>query len=142
MIEDMFGDLPLLDTDFTSLRRELDRFFDSTRMMTRIHFPADLYEKDGNYVLEVSAPGFAKHELDVTASGNVLTVTGEHKTEKKKDNARYHYHEIARGQLYRTVTLPVDIDENAISAELKDGILTVTATPMKAIPTKKVEIKG
>ena len=143
IVEEFFSDFPSFDADFASLRRQLDKFFDTTRMITRLSFPADLYEKDGKYVLEVTAPGFEKNELDITVTGgNTLTVTGQHKAEKKEDGARYHYHEISRGELYRTITLPVPIDENAIQAELKNGILTVTATPVKTAASKKVEIKG
>ncbi|MGZ3539688.1 MAG: Hsp20/alpha crystallin family protein [Vulcanimicrobiaceae bacterium] len=142
LIDQFFSEFPTVDRDFVSLRREFDRFLDTARNMARLKFAADLYEKDGKYVLDISAPGFSKDELSITVSGNTLTLTGEHKTEEKRDDKRYHYREIQRGHLYRSVTLPSDIDESTVNAELKNGVLTVTATPTKPAAAKKIEIRG
>lgn len=143
VVEEFFNDFPAtFGTDFTQVRRALNRMFNSAVAASAPAFATDLYEKDGKYVFEVAAPGFAKEDLIVTCKGNTITVSGQRRAEKKSDDTNYHYHELQRGRLYRTLTLPVEFDERTIDAQFKDGMLTLTLTPLAVADAKKIEIKA
>lgn len=143
LLEEFFNEFPAsFGTDFTQLRRAVNRMFNSAVVASAPAFATDLYEKDGKYVFDVAAPGFAKEDLDVTLKGNTVTVSGQRRSETKTDDANYHYHELQRGRLYRTLTLPVEFDEHSIDAQFKDGMLTLTLTPLAAANAKKIEIKA
>lgn len=143
LVEELFNEFPAgFGADFTQLRRAMNRMLNSAVAASIPDFPADLYEKDGKYVFELAAPGFTKDDLDVAVKGRTLTITGQRKSEQKTDDVNYHYHEIQRGRMYRTLTLPTDIDEKAVDAEFKNGILKITLTPVQVTAAKKVEIRA
>lgn len=143
LVEELFNDFPVdFGTDFAELRRAMNRMFASAAVASVPGFPADLYEKDGKYVFELAAPGFTKDDLEITVKGNTLTVTAQRKSEQKTDEANYHYHEISRGRMYRSFTLPTQFDEKSIDAEFKNGVLKIALTPVQIPAPKKVEIKA
>jgi HSP20 family molecular chaperone IbpA len=113
------SDLALLDQMFDSI---LDWQLPAPRFAYAAA-PVDLYEKDGKYVLEVAAPGFDPKDVN-----------------EKKD-VRYHRREMRRGSFSRTITLPLDLDANSVSATIDKGVLKVELTPIKPIAPKKIEVK-
>lgn len=133
------------DGDAALFDRMFDTFFDFSLPVPRFGYaptPLDLYEKDGKYFLEIAAAGYDPKEINVEVSGGTVTVNGEHAEQTEKKGARYHRKEMRRGAFSRTVTLPQDIDANAVSAKIEKGILTVELVPLKPIAPKKVEVKS
>jgi len=132
------GDAALLD-------RMFDTFFDFSLPVPRFAYaatPLDLYEKDGKFFLEIAVPGYDPKEINVEVSGGTVTVSGEHAEKSEKSDARYHRREMRRGAFSRTVTLPQDLDANAVSAKMDKGVLRVELIPLKPIAPKKVEVKS
>jgi len=133
------------DGDAALFDRVFDSFFDFSLPVPRFAYapaPLDLYERDGKYFLEIAAPGYDPNEVNVEVSGATVTVSGEHTEKSEKKDARYHRREMRRGAFSRTVTLPQDIDANAVSAKIEKGVLQVELSPLKPISPKKVEVKG
>jgi HSP20 family protein len=130
------GDLALLDEMF-------EPFFEYT--LPRLSYagaaPLDLYEEDGKYVVELSAPGYDPKEINVEVSGNTVTVSGSHTEKTEKRGVRYHRREMRHGTFSRTVALPQDLDANTVEAKVDKGILKVTLTPVKPLTPKKIEVK-
>jgi HSP20 family protein len=121
-----------------------DTFLDwqlPTRQFAYAATPLDLYEEDGKYVLEMTVPGFDPKEINVEVSGGTVLVTGEHTEKTEKKDVRYHRREMRRGSFSRSVTLPQDLDANAVTAKVEKGILKVELTPVKPISPKKIEVK-
>jgi HSP20 family protein len=136
--KDGSGDLALLDQMF-------DSFFDWRLPATRFSYapaPLDLYEKDGKYVVEMSVPGFEAKDINVEVSGGSVSISGEHKAELERKDARYHRREMRRGSFARTIVLPQDLDANAVTAKIDKGILTVELTPLKPIAPKKISVSS
>ena len=132
------SDLALFDQMF-------DSFFDWQIRRARLAYapaPLDLYEKDGKYVLEMATPGFDPKEINVEVSGGTVTVTGEHTEKTEKKGVRYHRRELRQGSFSRTVTMPQDLDANAVLATIDKGVLKVELTPSKPISPKKIEVKS
>lgn len=92
--------------------------------------------------LSVALPGVKPEALKIWLQGNQLTFSGEEKTEEDKVVRNYLDREwFSYGRFVRSVTLPVGVDGEQITAELKDGILTVTAPFATGAIPKKIEIK-
>lgn len=131
-------------SDLALLDRMFDSFFDWQLPAARWSYaaPLDLYEKDGKYVMEIAAPGYDPKDVNVEVSGGTVTVSGQHGERSEKKDVRYHRREMRYGSFSRTVTLPQDLDANAVSATIDKGVLRVELTPVKPIAPKKIEVKS
>ena len=133
------------DGDLAVLDQMLDSFFDwplSAVRVPAVAAPMDIYEKDGKYVLELATPGFAPKEINVEVSGATVMVSGQHGETTEKKGVKYHRREMRRGAFTRAVTLPQDLDAEAVSATIDKGVLKVELTPIKPIAPKKIEVKS
>lgn len=127
----------------------LDQVFDTfldwqtpSYRFTYMATPLDLYEADGKYVLEMAVPGFEPKDINVEVSGGTVSVTGQHADTTEQKNVRYHRREMRRGAFSRAVTLPQDLDANAVTAKVDKGILKVELSPVKPFAPKKIEVKN
>lgn len=140
------------DTPFGSLRKQIDTLFEdfgngiATRTDT-FSVRSNVSETDDAICITAELPGVELDDIDVTVSGNRITVTGEKKSEKEekgeKEGRQFHRIERSSGAFHRSMTLPFEIDTDAVNAETKDGVLTVTVPkPPEAVQqTKKIAIK-
>jgi HSP20 family protein len=139
--------MPALKTKNGAATDLLDEMFETFldwRMPTRLTYsttPLDIYEKDGKYVLEIAAPGFEAKDINVEVTGQTVTVSGERTEKTERDDVRYHRREMRHGAFSRSVTLPTDLDANAVVATIDKGILKVELSPVKPIAPKKIEVK-
>lgn len=101
----------------------------------------DMYETDDSVVVEATVPGVKPEEIGVHVTGNVLTIKGERKEEKKEKKAAYIYQERTYGNFSRSVTLPTDVDVDKAEAEFEHGVLTLTLPKAEAVKPKTIKIK-
>ena len=101
----------------------------------------DITEDDKEYLIKAELPEVKKDEVKVTVESGVLTLSGERKFEKEENNKRYHRVERAYGSFTRSFTLPDDADAAKITAEFKDGLLTVRLAKSEHAQPKSVEVK-
>jgi HSP20 family protein len=86
----------------------------------------DVSEDDKAFAVKADVPGIDKKDLDVTVEGNRVTISGETKRETKKgEGTNAVYSERFYGKVYRTFTLPVDVDAENVVAQCADGVLTL-----------------
>ena len=114
--------------DFEEMSRS---FWDNNNVYA---FRTDITEKDGKYVLEADLPGFKKEDISVDIDKDCLTITAEHKSEEKEENADSY---IRRERYYGSYTRSFNvkgIDTEAITAAYNDGVLTLT------MPKKEPEV--
>lgn len=108
----VFDDLDRFEREFNGEVRERSRFFRT-----------DVVERDNGFTLRAELPGFAKEDITVDIDGDCLTVKAERKSENtEKDGERYIRREITCGKYVRSFDI-TGIDESAISARYRDGIL-------------------
>ncbi|HTM23119.1 MAG TPA: HSP20 family small heat-shock protein [Kofleriaceae bacterium] len=102
----------------------------------------EVKENGDRYIIRGDVPGLTEKELEVTVSGNVLTVAGKREEEKKEEGDKFYAYERSYGHFERSFVLPEGVDREHIATELKDGVLTV-ALPKTAPPvaTRKIEVK-
>lgn len=102
----------------------------------------DCYEKDGKYVLDLAIPGYEAADVNVEVNGSTVTISGTHKDSEEKKGARYYRRELRTGSFTRSVTLPQDLDPEAVDASLNKGVLTLAIKTAKPIAAKKIAIKA
>jgi HSP20 family protein len=100
----------------------------------------DVKETRDAYVLKADLPGVKDEEVDVSLSGNMLTISGEKEEEHKEEEEQYYAMERTYGSFSRSFSLPDSVDGEHVTAELKDGVLTVNVPKRPEAQPKKIAI--
>jgi HSP20 family protein len=100
----------------------------------------DVIDRDDEVVVRAEVPGFKKEEIEVSASGNILTLTGEMGTEEKEEKGNYFRCEISHGAFSRTLALPAEVDESKAKASMKDGMLELTLPKIEKARRRTITI--
>ena len=95
--------------------------------------------KDG-YLFKADVPGVKEGDLEVTTSGNRLTVSGKREAEKQEQTDTFYTYERTYGDFTRSFTLPDDAECSASNADLKDGVLTIAIKKKPEMQPKKIPI--
>ena len=123
---------------FARLRDEIDRLFDDFSFARPARgifaFPApvefspavELTEKKDNYSLSVELPGMEEKDIDIECADGVLTISGEKREESEEKTDGYLVTERSYGSFKRQLTLPADVDPDAIEAKYAKGVLKLT----------------
>ena len=101
----------------------------------------DISEDDKEYLIKAELPEVKKEDVKVTAEAGTLTIMGERKFEKEEKGRRYHRVERAYGTFGRSFSLPDDASPAKVSAEFKDGVLTVHLVKDEKAKPQQVEVK-
>lgn len=88
--------------------------------------PVDVIELAEEVIVQVDLPGIAADKVELNLSGNMLSVSANRPTIEPPAGAKIHQRERIGGTFSRSIAIPATVDENAIRAELRDGLLTVT----------------
>ncbi|MGH9715437.1 MAG: Hsp20/alpha crystallin family protein [Candidatus Acidiferrales bacterium] len=100
----------------------------------------DIYETENELVLKADLPEVAEKDIDIHVENNMLTVHGERKFEQKVKPENYLRVERAYGEFSRSFSFPDTVDTDAIKAEYKNGVLTVTMPKRAESKPKQVKI--
>ena len=131
-----------------TLNRALDEAFTSSihgAEAPRVWVPAiDLIEKKDSYVIRAELPGVERSNLDITFEKNVLTISGRKNalTDTQGDELRVFAAERVTGGFSRSLRLPDYIDGDKISADFRDGLLTITVPKAEMAQPRKITITG
>jgi HSP20 family protein len=100
---------------------------------------ADIEETDDAYIVEVDLPGIGKKDVDVSMSGQVLTITGERKEKERVGILRRRTRKV--GEFTFEVQFPQPVKESDLTANLKDGVLVVRVPKADATTnSRRVEV--
>lgn len=130
------------------LWREMDNLFDRflgdvrwpQRGVTSHFAPAlDLSENDDELVVKAELQGVDPKEVDISLTGDLLTIKGEKKSEKEEKGKNFHRIERSYGSFSRSVRLPCEVREDEVKAEYKNGVLDLRLP--KAADTRRKSIK-
>jgi HSP20 family protein len=131
-----------------SLREAMDRLFDDafTRPISVSGvsgMPAiDMYQTKDDVVVKATLPGLNPEDVDITVTGETLTLRGEFKQEDEQKESNYHIREQRYGSFERSVLLPTDVEANKAKADFDNGILTITMPIAEAVKPKSISIKA
>ena len=101
----------------------------------------DVTEGDKEIRVLAELPGMDEKDINVSLNKNSLTLRGEKKEEKEGNEKGYHRLERSYGSFCRTIPLPVEIENDKVSASYKKGILTITIPKSKKEIEEKKKIK-
>jgi HSP20 family protein len=101
----------------------------------------DISEDDLEYLIKAELPDVNKEDVRVTAQEGTLTILGERKFEKEEKGKKYHRVERAYGSFGRSFSLPDDASPAKVSAEFKNGLLTVHLVKDEKAKPQQVEVK-
>jgi HSP20 family protein len=99
----------------------------------------NVFDDGDHFVVVVELPGVNKEDLDIQVTGDTLRIQGK-KTIAYDESASIHRRERAAGQFDRTLTLPDDVDAARVSAEYRDGVLTLRLPRAESAKPRTVTI--
>lgn len=110
----------------------------------RFAAPIDLKESDKGYTLEAELPGMSEKDIELELHDGMLTLKGEKRSERDEKKDDYHVTERSFGSVRRSIRVPDGVDEGKISADFKNGVLTVTLPKSKEAQKKarKIAVKS
>ena len=100
----------------------------------------ELKEKDNKYELHAAVAGVDTKDIKVEVTAEGVQIQGETRTEKNEEKGETCISEFQSGSLFRSIQFPKKIDPNKVKAEIRNGMLTVTAAIAEEAKPKKVEI--
>ena len=103
--------------------------------------PVDIYESDKHeLVLSAEIPGMKREDIQLTVDNNALTLRGEKRVDQEVTEERSHRIERSYGTFTRTFSLPATIDAARVSAEYKNGVLTVKLPLREEAKPKQIDV--
>jgi HSP20 family protein len=134
--------------EIMTLREAMDRLFDDafTRPLSLSAVSAmpaiDLYQTNDEVIVKAALPGLKADEVQISVTGDVLTLRGEFKQEEEKKEATWHIRERRFGSFERSVMLPTDVQTDKARADFENGVLTVTLPKAEAVKPRTISIKA
>jgi len=104
--------------------------------------PVDLYETPNEFVLTAELPGLARDQIDIHAEDGRIVIRGARGVDPGRDIPCEQYHRVERGhgRFSRAFSLPEPIAIDEITADLKDGVLTVTIPKSRDRGTRRIDV--
>jgi HSP20 family protein len=133
---------------FSNLQREVDRLFqDFGRGFERYNLTPlapriDMAEADGSIEITAELPGLEEKDVEVTLVDDLLTISGEKRTESEKSDKNYHLVERSSGAFSRTIQLPPGVDASKVKATMAKGVLKVVAPKPAQDKAVKIEVRA
>lgn len=102
--------------------------------------PLDVYETRDAIVARTSIPGVRPEDIDITVTGDQLTIRGELREQAPGDEARFHQREHRYGSFARSLTLPIEVQPDTVEATFEHGVLTLTMPKAERMRPKQIKI--
>lgn len=128
-----FRELDMMD-------RRMRRFFEDLGVVPALTPAADIYETNGELVVELEVPGFDEKELEIEVRDRTLSIVGERAEETEKTEKAVRLHERFEKRFERRFELPAGIDGEHVAAEYSKGVLTVHVPKIVHEQSRKVAI--
>lgn len=133
--------------EMEQLQSDINQLFDFnsddsvTGLFDRSVAPAmDVEETPEEFRVSCDLPGVEQKDLELSIANNILTIKGKKKARAASEGARVYRDEIWSGDFQRTLSLPNAADPEKISAELKNGVLTVTLPKREEVKPKQISV--
>lgn len=99
----------------------------------------DLYETPDGYVVTAEVPGMRREDLDISVHDGILTLSG---VRREREGRGDHYHRVERGHgsFRRTFQLPMPVAGDRVTADLRDGVLTITCPKAADSGARRIQV--
>jgi HSP20 family protein len=131
-----------------TLREAMDRLFDDafTRPLslgTAWQAPAiDMYQTEDEVVVKAALPGMKADQVQISVTGDALTLRGESQQESEESGKTYHIREQRYGAFERSLMLPTQVESGKAQAEFENGVLTITLPKSELVKPKTINVKA
>ena len=132
----------------TSLQEQVNRLFNETfdrstdeGSLTTWSPAVDIYETEQELVVKADLPDVKPEDLDIRVENNILTIRGERKFEKKVNENNYLRIERSYGSFSRSFSLANTVNTEAIKADYKDGVLTLSIPKREEAKPKQIKVQ-
>jgi HSP20 family protein len=135
--------------EMLSLRQAMDRLFEDSIVRPRSlvfdtaespWLPLDIHTTPDALVVEAALPGVKPEDVEITVTGDTLTISGSSSGESQREERGYLMREIRRGSFSRTVTLPADLRTEAATAAFEHGLLRLSIPKAEAAKPRQIRI--
>ncbi|MBI3942376.1 MAG: Hsp20/alpha crystallin family protein [Chloroflexi bacterium] len=133
--------------ELMSLREAMDRLFEDSVVrpgratgQNVSELPIDIYEKDGTYFVTAGVAGMKPEDVEVTVTGNVLTIKGETRRNEEVKRENYLRQERYYGGFTRSIALPEDADASKAEAHFANGLLELRIPKAESAKPKSIKI--
>jgi HSP20 family protein len=136
--------------ELSSLQNEMNRLFNTafdapapagnSGAMRRWVPAMDLVETDDSFILRADLPGMTQEDVKIELEDNVLTVSGERKSQHETKQEGYHRVERAFGSFSRSLTLPKGVDADAVTAKFDNGVLEISVPKPEERKPRRIAI--
>lgn len=136
-------------SEMMSLRQAMDRLLEESFIRPgRAAVPAgpavvpmDIIETDNDYIVKAFIPGVRPEDVDVSVTGDLLTIKGELKPPKEEEKATYLLREVPSGTFSRTITLPTPVDASKAKAQCENGMCILTLPKAEGAKPKRIQLQ-
>ncbi len=137
--------------EMVPLSEAMDRLFEESflrpsrwlapRLWEEEYLPIDVYQTEDAVVVKTSVPGLKPEEIEISVTGDTLTIKGETKAEEEVKEENYLRHERRYGAFSREVALPTGLLADKAEADFEHGVLTITIPKAEEVKAKTIEVK-
>lgn len=136
--------------DMMSMRDAMDRMFEERFVRPPMPFgpwaggsmAVDMYETDDSVVIKSGIPGVGAEDIEVSVTGDTLTIKAETKEEEEVQRENYLRRERRTGSYCRSVTLPGGLETDQAQADYTDGVLTLTFPKAEEIKPRTIKVEA
>lgn len=134
--------------DLERMRSQMDNLFGRLTGYMPTEFGAGVFpamnvtEDKNNLYVRAELPGMKANEIDISATGNSLSIAGERKIAPESEEASYHRRERESGTFHRTITLPDHVDAAEIQANYSNGVLTLTLPKAEVSKPRQITVQA
>lgn len=137
--------VPNVWAEMERLQREMNHLFRSSsgvRLNTAPSFPAmNIWASDEGQMITAEIPGVEPDDLEISVTGEILTLSGTRKPDLAGEETRYHRQERGYGRFKRSIQLPYPVDSTKIEANFKNGILKISLPRSEDDKPRKISVK-
>ena len=133
-----------------TLRHAMDRLFEDSYVSPltwrtldgEMLSPAlDVHQTSDDIIVQAALPGLKADDVDITITGQTLTIRGEFKADEKVSRDQYLYRERRYGSFNRQLQLPVRVQGDAATATFEDGLLTLRIPKVEEVKPRQIQVK-
>jgi HSP20 family protein len=102
----------------------------------------DVKEEKDAFVIKADLPGMKEEDLDISVTGNHLTISGKREAEEVKESDTYYFRERMSGSFARSFTLPDNVSSDQIQANMQNGVLGLSIPKSAESKPKRIQLKS
>lgn len=134
--------------EMVGMRDQMDRIFEDFFSRSPVSYEGygvvnlDMVQTDDEVIIKASVPGIKPEDLNISVTGDTLTIRGEMKNKDEVKDANYNLREIKYGSFARSVLLPSQVIADKAKAEFENGMLKLVLPKAEEVKPKTITVKA